>query len=243
MNKSEFTRRDFLEYSGTYLSAFVLDSYFPTFLHKESSHWVPYFDHGDPMCNKIALTIDDGWHPEKVEQAVDVLSNFGIPATFFPVGTQLEAYPKIWQRAHSLGFEFHNHTYSHADLGNPETDIRSQISRWEEAYESLGLGKYAHKVVLPPDNNGVNDQRLYTVCSRLDYQGVAGWTIDSPGYSSKTDVDDVKRRVFPKIAGGAIILLHFINTDIEVMPDIIATANKKGLEFVVLSELPGIPIY
>ena len=61
----------------------------------------------------IALTFDDGPHPVYTPQLLDLLTEFGVKATFFVVGSQAEKYPDLLQRIHREGHAVGIHGYKH----------------------------------------------------------------------------------------------------------------------------------
>ena len=65
--------------------------------------------------NLCALTFDDG--PSiNTPHLLDMLEEYGIPATFFMLGNQAERHPDIVRRVLAEGHEVGNHSYSHPNL-------------------------------------------------------------------------------------------------------------------------------
>ena len=65
--------------------------------------------------NLCALTFDDG--PSiNTPHLLDMLEEYGIPATFFLLGNQVERHPDIVKRILAEGHEVGNHSYSHPNL-------------------------------------------------------------------------------------------------------------------------------
>ena len=65
--------------------------------------------------NLCALTFDDG--PSiNTPHLLDMLEEYGIPATFFLLGNQAERHPDIVKRILAEGHEVGNHSYSHPNL-------------------------------------------------------------------------------------------------------------------------------
>jgi peptidoglycan/xylan/chitin deacetylase (PgdA/CDA1 family) len=65
--------------------------------------------------NLCALTFDDG--PSiNTPHLLDMLEEYGIPATFFMLGNQAERHPDIVKRVIAEGHEVGNHSYSHPNL-------------------------------------------------------------------------------------------------------------------------------
>ena len=64
--------------------------------------------------NKIALTFDDGPHPRQTRVILDILDEYGIKATFFAVGINVENYGSALEEVAERGHEIANHTYTHS---------------------------------------------------------------------------------------------------------------------------------
>src|SRR6266702_2884403 len=75
-----------------------------------------FLAHGDRNHPEVALTFDDGPQPPYTNRLLDVLGDFGVPATFFCLGLAAAAYPEIVLRAQSEGHCLANHTWSHPYL-------------------------------------------------------------------------------------------------------------------------------
>ncbi|QDT27922.1 Peptidoglycan-N-acetylmuramic acid deacetylase PdaC [Gimesia panareensis] len=72
--------------------------------------------HSDPRTQiPIALTFDDGPHPEFTPRLLDVLKHYQQQATFFVIGSQALQYPEIIQRMIREGHEVGNHTLTHSE--------------------------------------------------------------------------------------------------------------------------------
>ena len=91
-------------------------------------------DTNKPTQKRIALTFDDGPHPRQTREILDVLDKYGVKATFFVIGVNVQNYPgiitEVLRRGHEIGN--HSNTHSHADKLN-ETTFRNEISTCENA--------------------------------------------------------------------------------------------------------------
>ncbi len=67
---------------------------------------------------KIYLTFDDGPVPGVTPEALSVLKQFGVKATFFCVGNNVAKHPEIYNRIISEGHSVGNHTFHHKDGWN-----------------------------------------------------------------------------------------------------------------------------
>ena len=63
----------------------------------------------------LAVTFDDGPHPEGTPAILDALDALGWPATFFVLGSAAQAYPDVVQetvrRGHTVGVHGYDHRY------------------------------------------------------------------------------------------------------------------------------------
>ena len=76
---------------------------------------IPKMPLGNPP-KYVAMTFDDGPHPDRTPRLLDILAARNIRATFFVVGTNAEKYPRILRRMINEGHEIGNHTLNHARL-------------------------------------------------------------------------------------------------------------------------------
>lgn len=76
--------------------------------------------HG-PRCSmadtpvEIALTFDDGPHPEHTPRLLELLAEAGARGTFFVVGERAEQHPNLIRRVVDEGHELGNHTWTHSE--------------------------------------------------------------------------------------------------------------------------------
>ncbi len=72
------------------------------------------------------LTFDDGPSGPVTESILDTLKQYNVPATFFVVGKNAEAYPELLKRidaeGHSIGNHSYSHNYEYMYAGDPEFD-------------------------------------------------------------------------------------------------------------------------
>ncbi len=81
----------------------------------------------DPAASRtISLTFDDGPHPVYTPRLLDLLSEHGVPATFFVTGDQMVRYPEIMRRIVREGHALGNHSLTHIDV-NTSTAFRQRV--------------------------------------------------------------------------------------------------------------------
>ena len=70
-----------------------------------------------PQMDAVALTFDDGQHPEYTPRILDILAQQNVRACFFVIGRYARKFPEIIRRMHAEGHEVGNHTLDHDHFG------------------------------------------------------------------------------------------------------------------------------
>src|SRR5688572_27930175 len=63
----------------------------------------------------ISLTFDDGPHPEHTPRVLEELRRWGLTATFFVIGREVERHPDLVTRIVNEGHALGNHTFTHSE--------------------------------------------------------------------------------------------------------------------------------
>ncbi len=185
---------------------------------------------------KIALTFDDGPHPRYTPEILDILDEYGIKATFFVVGQNVQYYPELVKAEIDAGHEVGNHTYSHANLRKASYEVVcGEIGTTERLiYENTDFR--AH-LLRPP--GGMYSQTVCDVAAADDYTIVL-WSIDTRDWAHNPS-DKIAEQILSDIRSGDIILFHdYIAKDsptAEALRKIIPTLLERGYKFVTVSEL------
>jgi peptidoglycan/xylan/chitin deacetylase (PgdA/CDA1 family) len=91
-------------------------------------------------ANSVALTFDDGPHPEYTPRVLDILAEAGVRATFFVVGREAARYPELVRRIQAEGHGIGNHTFSHASCRKlSPAEVRREIEATDEILTDLGI--------------------------------------------------------------------------------------------------------
>ena len=208
----------------------------------------------------VAITFDDGPDPIYTPQYLDILARYGARATFFDLGSQIDAgtdYVALAKRCVQEGHQVASHTYSHSDLLTLDDAARAdEITRSLEAV-SNACGTPTD-VIRPPYGNFYGSSFLaylrsggnlaYTAYWGLDSQD---WDIANQGYgvedgaakivSNCTEVTGATLATNPGAFNGSIILMHDGGGDRErdviALPQIIEAYQAQGFEFVTMNEL------
>ena len=158
--------------------------------------------------NNIAITFDDGPHPDFTPKVLDLLKKHKAKATFFLIGKNAQRYPELVQRIVEEGHTIGNHSYSHSkNFGFFSVkSLTSELVKTDKVLESIASKKV--KLFRPPF--GVTNPNIKRALRRMGYHSI-GW--------SKRSLDTTnisEERIFSKITSnlqkGDIILLHDSST-------------------------------
>jgi peptidoglycan/xylan/chitin deacetylase (PgdA/CDA1 family) len=195
---------------------------------------------GDPAIRDVALTFDDGPHPEYTPQLLAILAREHVPATFFVIGKMVMPHPELVRDELEAGHEVANHTFSHLLLPRlPDTKmIEKELVTGSEAIKDADPKVAAPLFYRPP--GGEYDQAVIDVAEKHHYTMVL-WT-DDPGDYSNPGAGFIERDVLRDVSNGAIILLHDgVQETIDVLPQIISKLKERGYRFVTVSEMAKQP--
>jgi len=191
---------------------------------------------GSARSRTVALTFDDGPHPEHTNQVLDVLRAAGVRATFFVVGQNVARHPSVVARISAEGHELGQHSFTH---GEPASTSAETLAREiDETTVALEKCCGATTRFFRPPHGKVTPGKLMAAWRRR--MGVALWSTDPKDFaeSSAEGIRQYFRR--HPIQGGDIVLLHDTSRNtVEALPDIIDGVTRAGLTFVPLRELVG----
>jgi peptidoglycan-N-acetylglucosamine deacetylase len=184
---------------------------------------------------QVALTFDDGPHPELTPALLEVLARHGARATFFLLGSGAAAHPDLVGDILGQGHEVANHGW----VDRPSALLRAEdfeddVARTHRALVAAG----ADPVFLRPGSGWVRPSMLRTA-ARHGYRVALGSVavLDL----AVTDVERGARFVRDRLQPGAVVVLHegyAERADVVPLTDrVLAAVREHGYEAVTLSEL------
>jgi peptidoglycan/xylan/chitin deacetylase (PgdA/CDA1 family) len=90
----------------------------------------PVYFNADLPQGQIAITFDDGPHPTRTAQVLQILKNYGVRATFFEMGDNIKNMPDVTRSVYADGHSIGSHTMSHPQL--PKLAMKSMQEAEDE---------------------------------------------------------------------------------------------------------------
>ncbi len=182
----------------------------------------------------IAMTYDDGPHPQNTPRLLDMLRDRNIKATFYVIGRNVDLYPAITRRIVAEGHEIGNHTYTHRNMTKLSNDaVRSELVKTREAIvRATGVQP---RTLRPPYGALLQTQREW-IRSEFNYPTIM-WSVD-PRDWQRPGPSVVTSRIISGTTPGAIILAHDLHAPtVDAMPATLDGLLRKGYKFVTVSQL------
>lgn len=188
----------------------------------------------------VALTFDDGPHPEGTPAVLDVLASAGAVATFFLVGEQVERWPREAAAIVESGHEVALHGYRHRlVLRRTPSALVRDLDRAEALIaETTGRQPLYYR---PP--YGVFSGPALALARRRGWTPVL-WSRWGWDWSARASGESVARRVGGGLRAGDVVLLHDADhyssrgswrTTVAALPSVLDAVSRLGEPLVALS--------
>ena len=179
----------------------------------------------------VALTFDDGPHPEHTRRLMEGLAAREVPATFFLVGERLAGNESLVQELAVQGHQIGIHTWDHVMLDDTVStaEFLSQLSRTrQELWEILGEGDYWLR---PP--YGIIRSEL----QKLEEGPLIIWSVDPEDWKDRNRARIVSY-VLERVKDGDIILMHdMFGASVDAALEIVDELQGRGFCFVTVEQL------
>lgn len=172
----------------------------------------------------LYLTFDDGPTPQVTDRILDILGAYGVRATFFCIGRNVERYSTLMNRILEAGHAVGNHTYSH---------LRGWYTPDREYFEDIELaGQLIPSRLFRPAYGMITPNQVKHL--KQKYQIVL-WDVMSfdfhPGTSPEKCLDNVIRYAQP----GSVIVFHdslkASEKVLHALPGVLAGFTEQGFSF------------
>lgn len=184
--------------------------------------------------NYVAMTFDDGPHPQNTPRLLDMLRARNIKATFYVIGRSVDLYPNIVRRTVAEGHEIGNHTHTHRLLSKLSMDeVRSEISRCRDAV--VRAAGVQPRTLRPPYGGMLQAQRE-VIFNEFGTPTIL-WSVDPLDWK-RPGPSVVTSRILAGASAGGIILAHDLHSQtVDAMPATLDGLLRRGFRFVTVSQL------
>ena len=182
----------------------------------------------------VALTFDDGPHPEFTPRILDTLREGEAHATFFLVGKEARKYPELVQRIVREGHAVGCHTENHADLSR--LGVRAAWRECQGARRELETISGGPISLLRPPWGKMNaGTLLVAAASRMT---LALWSLDSHDYRKLPPDALLERMQKAAPQAGDVLLFHDDGENtVHALPNILDYLRRRELRGVSMEEL------
>lgn len=187
---------------------------------------------------EVALTFDDGPDFVHTPLVLDKLKRYGVKATFFLLGENVEKYPDVVKRMAAEGHVVGNHSYNHPNFVKVSNEeYHNQILKTGELIQKLT--GYFPKFIRPPYGS-IDEEKLKWATEQRFM--IIQWSVDTLDWKG-TSAEAITVNVFANAFPGSIILQHSAPSEaklqgsVEALELIIPQFQSKGARFVTLPEM------
>ncbi|MDQ7911498.1 bifunctional polysaccharide deacetylase/glycosyltransferase family 2 protein [Phytohabitans sp. ZYX-F-186] len=195
----------------------------------------------------IALTFDDGPDPQWTPRILEVLARYGAHATFFQVGSQVNAHPELARRVVAEGHEIGSHTFSHAWLaGTPAWRRGLELTLTRNA---VAAATGNTPVLMRPPYSAEPDAVTAADYTALRQAAGAGHLVvltdlDTEDWR-RPGVDAIVANAQPAKDRGAVVMLHDSGGDraqtVAALDVLIPRLQARGYRFTTVSAALDLP--
>jgi peptidoglycan/xylan/chitin deacetylase (PgdA/CDA1 family) len=200
----------------------------------------PAFSHclwsGSSDTATLALTFDDGPHPQYTPALLEVLHRHQVCATFFLLGTAVEQHPELVRTIHQQGHWIGLHGYDHqAFVGLSDQDLQRQLAQTQTAIaQSAGV---IVRDVRPP--YGIFTPQILSRLNQWHYRPVM-WSVIAEDWLLP-GIEVVVERIVRQVHHGAIVVLHDGleggSTVAATVERLIPQLQAQGYQFVTIDQM------
>lgn len=182
----------------------------------------------------IAITFDDGPHPENTPRLLDMLRARNIKATFYVIGRSVEMYPQIVRRMVAEGHEIGNHTWTHRNLTSlSDSSIRMEMDRTRDVI--ISACGVTPRTMRPPYGALRESQRAW-IFKEYGYPTIM-WSVDPKDWQ-RPGVSVVASRILDNTHNGSIVLAHDLHKPtVDAMPETLDGLLRRGFQFITVSQM------
>lgn len=211
-----------------------------SFFIKYNYHVKSLLSNREVSGNRIAITFDDGPHPQFTPEILELLRQSGAKATFFCIGKHIEAHPDLFRKIIDGGHSVGNHTYSHSGYFGffSSKKVARELEKTNRVVKELtGLNMRLYRPAY-----GVTNPHIRKALKVTGLHSV-GWSKRSLD-TTALDTETVLKRVTTGLKKGDIILLHDTSAKtVTVLERLLSFMQERNMQSVTVDSLFNIKAY
>ncbi|RTY71615.1 MULTISPECIES: polysaccharide deacetylase family protein [unclassified Flavobacterium] len=154
--------------------------------------------------NTVYLTFDDGPIPEVTEWVLVELKKYGIKATFFCIGNNIEKNSEIFKKVIREGHTIGNHTFNH--LNGWQTTTDTYIKNTKQAQEAIENHTHPDAKLFRPPYGKIKKSQSKKL-QKLGYK-IIMWDVLSADFDATISKEKCLNNVLSNVRPGSIIVFH-----------------------------------
>ena len=178
---------------------------------------------------RVFITFDDGPIPEVTPWVLDVLDRYGVKATFFMVGQNVERNPNLLEEVRRRGHSVGNHTLHHIQ-GASATTLRYMRDAAEGA-------RLTGSRLFRPPHGWLRPRQLWAL---KEHYRIIMYDLVTRDYSRKADAARVVENVRRYTRDGSIIVFHDSLKShsklLTALPEALEWLTEQGYTFETIPE-------
>jgi peptidoglycan/xylan/chitin deacetylase (PgdA/CDA1 family) len=182
----------------------------------------------------VAITFDDGPHPQNTPRLLDMLRARNIKATFYVIGRNVSQHPNVVRRTVAEGHEIGNHSQTHRLLSKlSDSELRAEMNLCQDAI--VRAAGVRPRTMRPPYGGLLQAQREL-VLNEFGYPTIL-WSVDPLDWK-RPGAGVVTSRILAATNAGSIVLAHDLHGQtVDAMPATLDGLLRRGYKFVTVSQL------
>jgi len=213
--------------------------------HPKVALFGPQHSHGPRAAPRVALSFDDGPHPDFTPRIAEALAKAGAQATFFCIGELAEKHPEVARALVAAGHELGNHTFSHntgAHLFSAAA-LTDDLRRCQALLATLGAAPRWYRPAV-----GIRNPPVHAAARALGLQ-IVTWS--GAARDGAWAFDEARAlRLARQAQAGDILVLHdglrgtpskVRESTVRWLPTLLEALKARGLQPVTVSQLMAGP--
>ncbi len=189
---------------------------------------------GPRDVKRVAITVDDCYNKDLLKAIFELVNQYGVRITFFPLGDQLhEKDREIWRAIAASNCEIGSHSMHHTKMtAISRSGITIHLYRFQECLDAA-LGYHYGVVSMRPPYGAIESsdasetRKVMNTVRAYGYDHAVLWDV------SQTDF----RKATKAVKNGSILLYHTRNKDYKCLQELIPWLIEQGYELVTVREL------